>query len=133
MIKPILVDTDVFVDYLCGNSQAEKLIEANSEHIVLSSIVVAELYSGVKGGYELSILSRLILLFPVIPVSTEIARVGGLFRNEYRKSHGTGLTDAIIAATATLENASLKTLNVKHFPMIKGLKPAYKKSQVSGR
>jgi len=35
------------------------------------------------------------------------------------------LADAIIAATATLENASLKTLNTKHYPMFKGLAPAY--------
>ena len=37
-------------------------------------------------------------------------------------------TDAIIAATAEAERADLKTLNVKHYPMIKGLKPAYRKS-----
>jgi predicted nucleic acid-binding protein len=38
-----------------------------------------------------------------------------------------GIADAILAATAEKENAELKTLNVKHYPMIKGLKPAYKK------
>jgi hypothetical protein len=37
------------------------------------------------------------------------------------------LADAIIAATAEAENADLKTLNIKHYPMIKGLKPAYTK------
>ena len=37
------------------------------------------------------------------------------------------LADAMIAATAQAERAELKTLNVKHYPMIKGLKPAYRK------
>jgi len=43
------------------------------------------------------------------------------------KSHGVGLADAILAATAEVENAELKTLNTKHYPMLKGLRPAYKK------
>ncbi len=38
-----------------------------------------------------------------------------------------GLADAIIAATASVENAVLKTLNVKHYPMLAGLEPAYRK------
>jgi predicted nucleic acid-binding protein len=38
-----------------------------------------------------------------------------------------GLADAVIAATAQAEKALLKTLNIRHYPMIKGLKPAYRK------
>ena len=37
------------------------------------------------------------------------------------------IADAILAATAEAENAELKTLNTRHYPMLKGLKPAYKK------
>jgi hypothetical protein len=32
-----------------------------------------------------------------------------------------------LAATAEAENAELKTLNTKHYPTLKGLRPAYKK------
>ena len=42
-------------------------------------------------------------------------------------SHGVGLADAILAATAESEDAELKTLNRKHYPMLKGLRPAYMK------
>jgi predicted nucleic acid-binding protein len=38
-----------------------------------------------------------------------------------------GLADAILAASAEAENAKLKTLNTKHYPMIKDLSPAYDK------
>jgi len=62
-----------------------------------------------------------------VPVSAEIAKAGGLYRRNYGKSHGVGLADAILAATAEAENAELKTLNTKHYPMFKGLKPAYTK------
>jgi predicted nucleic acid-binding protein len=45
----------------------------------------------------------------------------------YGKSRGVGLVDAILAATAEAEQADLKTFNIKHYPMMKGLKPPYKK------
>jgi predicted nucleic acid-binding protein len=127
MKKPWLVDTDVMVDFLRGHPKAVALIQAQSERIVLSSIVAAELYAGVRGAQELETLDNLISLFRVIAVSPEIARAGGLFKREYARSHGVGLADAILAATAQSERADLKTLNTKHYPMLKGLKPAYAK------
>ena len=125
---PVLIDTDVMVDFLRGNPKAVELIKAHSAHIVLSSIVVAELYSGVRGDKELQTMDTLVSLFRIIPVSPELAREGGLFKNEYAKSHGVGLADAIIAASAKAEHAELKTLNVRHYPMFKGLRPPYRKA-----
>jgi hypothetical protein len=93
----------------------------------LSSIVVAELYAGVKGDAEQTTIENFVSLFRVIPVSVEIAKAGGLYKRDYGKSHGVGLADAILAATAEVENAELRTLNMKHYPMIKGLSPAYNK------
>ena len=106
------------------------LVAVNSERVVLSSIVVAELYAGVRGGadgVEQGVLERLLGLFRVVPVSSGIARLGGLYKRDYGKSHGVGLADAIVAATATVEDAELMTLNVKHYPMFPGLEPAYRK------
>ncbi len=80
-----------------------------------------------KGDREQAVLENFISLFRVAPVSAEIAKAGGLYKRDYGKSHGVGLADAILAATAEAENAELKTLNTKHYPMLKGLKPAYKK------
>ena len=56
-----------------------------------------------------------------------IAKAGGLYKRDYGKSHGVGLADAILVATAEAENAELKTLNTKHYPMLKDLRPAYNK------
>ena len=127
MEKPIVIDTDVLVDFLRGYSKAVTFINRHSARIVLSSIVVAELYAGVKGNREEAALDDFISLFRVLPATSKIARAGGLYKRDYRRSHGIGLADAILAATAEAENAELKTLNVKHYPMLKGLKPAYKK------
>jgi predicted nucleic acid-binding protein len=123
----LLLDTDVLVDFFRGYSKAVTFVNANSSRIILSSIVVAELYAGVKGGSELTVLENFVSLFRVLPVTSEIAKRGGLYKRDYGKSHGVGLADAIIAATCEAENAELKTLNVRHYPMIKGLIPTYKK------
>jgi predicted nucleic acid-binding protein len=127
MAEPFLLDTDVLIDFLRDYNKAVDFVMANSHKIILSSIVVAELYAGVKGAAEHAALDNFVSLFSVIPVTSEIAKAGGLYKRDYGKSHGVGIADAIIAATCESENAALKTLNVKHYPMIKGLKPAYKK------
>jgi predicted nucleic acid-binding protein len=127
MDKPILVDTDIMVDFLRGHPKAVNLVQTHSTRIILPSIVAAELYAGVKGDAERSALDGLISLFRVIPVCGDLARAGGLYKSVYAKSHGIGLADAIVAATADAEIAELKTLNTRHYPMFKGLKPAYTK------
>lgn len=104
------------------------IIHDNAGRIILSSIVATELYAGVRGNRELAILDKMLSLFRIVPVSMEIARTGGLFKRDYAKSHGVGLADAIIAATAAIENAELATLNVKHYPMVENLQPAYRKA-----
>jgi predicted nucleic acid-binding protein len=127
MSNAILVDTDVLIDFLRGNDKAISFIDEFSPHIILSPIVVAELYAGVKGTDELSVLDNFISLFRIVPIDSDIAKSGGLYKRDFGKSHGVGLADAILAATADKESAELKTLNVKHYPMIRDLKPAYKK------
>lgn len=80
-----------------------------------------------KGANKLAVLDNCVSLFRQVPIDSEIAKAGGLYKRDFGKSHGVGLADAILAATANKENAVLKILNVKHYPMVKDLKPAYKK------
>jgi len=127
MARSILLDTDVLVDFFRGHSKAVAFVNAHSDRIILSSIVIAELYAGVKGDAEQAVMENFVSLFSIVPVSAEIAKAGGLHKRDYGKSHGVGLADAILAATAEAENAELKTFNTKHYPMLKGLRPAYKK------
>jgi predicted nucleic acid-binding protein len=127
MSKKFLVDTDVLIDFLRGKSIAVDYIKAHSKKIVLASMSVAELYAGVRDGKEREELDGFVGLFPVLPVTLEIAKMGGLYKRNFSKSYKIGLADAIIAATAKTHKADLKTLNIKHFPMFKGLKPPYTK------
>jgi len=125
MKKKLLIDTDIIIDFLRGFDKAVRYIKTNSEEIVLSVITVAELYAGVKGNDEHEELDDFIALFPILQITTEVAMIGGLYKREYFKSHGVGLADGLIAASAEIHDAVLKTLNIKHYPMIKGLKSPY--------
>jgi predicted nucleic acid-binding protein len=129
MSEKFLVDTDVLIDYLRGYDKAVKYIKKYSKNILLSAISVAELYAGVKDD-ERTILAEFIELFPVLPVTMIIAKIGGDYKRDFFKTHNVGLADALIAATAKTHNAALKSLNTKHFPMLKDLEPPYKKEPV---
>ena len=130
MTRPVLVDTDVLIDFLRGHGQAESFIDVHSDRIILSAIVVAELYAGVKGGKddaEQIALENFLSLFRIVPVCGAVAKLGGLYKRDYGPSHGISLSDGVVAATAAMEDAELKTLNIKHYPMFKGIVPAYRK------
>jgi hypothetical protein len=123
----LLADTDVLVDFLRGYDDAVRFVGSHATEIALSAISAAELYAGCRSDQELDRLDEFIDLFEVIPVNQAIAKKGGRYKSFYYKSHGVGLADGIIAATAVLHNFELKTLNTKHYPMLKGIKPTYSK------
>ena len=125
--KSLVVDTDVLIDYLRGEPKAIALISSHVDNIILPAIVTAELYAGVRDKEDRHKLDQFLSLFQIVPMTAEVARVGGLLKRVYEKSHNVGLADATITATAQIENADLKTLNTKHYPMFKGLKAPYKK------
>ena len=128
MNSRILADTDVMIDFLRGYGDAVRLVRSDPKRISLSTVTVAELYAGVKGQAEQEILDTITSRFEILPVTAEIGRLAGHLKQNFGKSHGVAITDALIAATAMEEGRELATLNVKHFQMFKGLKPAYTKA-----
>ena len=130
MPRPFLVDTDILIDYLHGRPTAVRFVTDHADRVIVSAMSVAELYAGVRGQARESeqlALANFLGLFPIVPVSADIAKAGGLFRRDYAGSHGVGLADAVIAATVVSSDAALKTLSVKHYPMFEGLEAAYRK------
>ncbi len=124
----LLVDTDVLIDYLRGQTDAVTYLEGLAHPLLMSVITLAELYAGVREGDERTKLDQFVKAFELILLDTEIARKGGLFRRDYLKSHNVGLADALIAATADREQAMLVTLNEKHFPMLSQVFVPYQKA-----
>ncbi len=106
----------MLVDYLRGREEAAAFLEARTETLLISAITVAELYAGVREGEESRRLAQFLEAFEIIPWDADFARQGGLYRRDYGPSHGVGLADALIAATAALHQARLVTLNPGTFP-----------------
>ena len=122
-----LYDTDVLIDVLRGRQDARDALDADRPNIFVSVITVAELYQGVRDGNERATLDALVGDLVVLDVNTDIARAGGLQRRDYKQSHGSGLSDCLIAATAQHYALVLKTLNTRHFPMLKDVVAPYQK------
>ena len=117
-MNKVLFDTDVLIEYLRGKDEAQIYIDSIQDLVYMSSITMAELYAGVRKGEESRKLDVFIETFEVISLNKNIAKMGGLYRNQYKPSHGTGLADALIAATAKEIGAQVITFNIKHFPML---------------
>lgn len=122
-----LFDTDVIIDYLRGDKRAIHFLKTFSDEFHTSAITIAELHAGVKEGEETENLNYFLSLFTIHPVTNKIAEKGGSLRRRWHKSHGMGLADALIAATAEVNNMKLISLNEKHFGMLDNLEVPYKK------
>lgn len=123
-----LVDTSVAIDHLRGLPEAVELLSSmiEAEELLLASEVVRfELLAGVRKG-EAEALERFFSALSWVPVGEEVSRTAGELAQRHRRSHS-GIDDAdyLIAATSLLLEAELLTTNVRHFPMLAGLAPAY--------
>ena len=127
MSTRVLVDTDVLIEYLRGQGEAVDFLESLKGELLISAVTIAELFSGARGSEERDALDRFILAFDVISVDEQIAKSAGQIRQDYRVSHGPGLADALIAASALDREAELVTFNQRHYPMVERLRVPYER------
>ena len=125
MPKRLLIDSDLAIEYLRGRQEAIDYLESLEGSLLCSALTVAELCVGLRGEREQHYLEQFLLAFQVLPVSQEVAKRGGLFRRNYGPTHGTGLVDALIGATAQLCRATLVTFNAHHYPMLNDVRVPY--------
>lgn len=115
------------MNYLRARSPAVSFIEGLEPRPLVSAITVAELYAGARNARERGALDEFLEAFEVVPVGVSEAKLGGELRRKYGQSHGTGLADALIAATAQLRGATLMSFNRKHFPMVHDFRVPYRR------
>lgn len=123
-----LLDTSVAIDHLRGLAAAVDLLRlliGEDETLAASEVVRFELIAGVRD-HEVERLEQFFSVLSWIPVNEDIARTAGLLARKHRKAHG-GIDDAdyVIAATAVVLDAEVLTTNVRHFPMLAGLRAPY--------
>lgn len=115
--EPVLIDTDILIDFLRGGQEAVAFLDGLQAPLLVSAITVAELFVGVRDEEDDRRLRAFLAAFEVIPVDDPVATVGGRLRRRFGPSHGTGLADALIAASAQAAGARLAARNRRHFPM----------------
>lgn len=123
-----LLDTAVAVDHLRGAEPASSLLRrliAEDEQIAASEVVRFELLAGVRES-ELASLEDFFSTLTWLSVDEHVARTAGSLARRFRPSHaGIDDVDYLIAATVLLLESELLTTNVRHFPMLEGLRAAY--------
>lgn len=122
---PPVCDATVLIDALRWRPEADRYLRALPAAPRCSEVTRVEVLRGVRSG-ERSRTAQLLSAFTWIPVDAEIAGRAGELGRRFRRSHpGISIADLIVAATALELDAELATSNVRHFPMFRGLRPAY--------
>lgn len=123
-----LVDTSVAVDHLRGTAAATAVLTAAvraGKELVASEVVRFELLAGARDD-EREPLDDFFTALSWCPVDENVSRLAGALARRYRRSHsGIAGADYLIGATALLLDADLLTMNIRHYPMFEGLRPAY--------
>jgi predicted nucleic acid-binding protein len=119
-----LVDACVAIDFLRGSDAARVVID-DADVLVASEVTRFELLAGVKPD-ESDDVEAFADAVEWLVVDEDVSRRAGSLARMYRQSHS-GIDDAdyLIAATALEFDLPLLTSNVRHFPMLPGLEPAY--------
>jgi hypothetical protein len=121
----LLLDTTLLIAYFRDAPAAVAFIERIEAVPSLPVVNVAELFAGVRDDQEQRQLDSALAQFHVLSVTSAIAREAGLLKRRWGASHGVGLADALIAATAQVHRLQLVTRNRKHFPMLEDVLTPY--------
>lgn len=114
-----LLDTDVLIWVLRGKKEiVEKVSQLKDETpLSISVISIAEIYKNIFPS-ELTSTDDYLAQHIQLDVNKKIAKTAGFYWQQYVKTlKNLSLTDCLIAATANFNEATLVTLNTKHFPM----------------
>ncbi len=123
----VLIDTDVAIELMRGNTYSLKCLEECEEGVFLSSITVAELYFGAyhsqRAEQNVQIVKRFIAEFPRLTLTDTTGQIFGEMKHDLRtKSTPVDAFDMLIAALAIENKCEIATGNIKHFSKIEGLK-----------
>jgi len=108
--RNVLFDTNILIDYLSGIPQARAELERYSNRAI-SVITWMEVMAGTGPSDEQQVRAFL-LTFTILPLNSEIAEQAVTLRRERKIK----LPDAIIQATAQVDDRLLITRNSRDFP-----------------
>ncbi len=120
-MEEVVLDTNILIEILKGDSETIGKVEAFEEELCISSITAMELFYGARNKAEVKKLEQFILYFSIIYPDETLSRKAMALVKRYAKSHALDIPDSIIAATALMLDSKLFTYNRKDFRYIDGL------------
>jgi len=118
----ILLDTNILIEFYKDNHEVRSTLEIQgASNLAISVITAGELYFGARDKREMRKIEKHLSLIEQIPLDAEITSLFLDLLRQYALSHRLNIPDALIAATAILNNLPLYTLNIKDFQYIPGL------------
>ena len=121
----VLLDTTVLIDLLRGHAGAAEFIDTvvvSRTPLFVSAISVMELFVGCRNKDEIKKARQLVASFALLHLYPAESRRACELVLSYSKSHGLAIPDALIAATALVQDLDLVSDNVRHFEMITDLR-----------
>ena len=117
-----LLDSSVLIDLSLGLEDAAAFVaEFGPSALLIHPAAEAELLAGARDLRDLRSLNELARQFRRVPITASDFDHCLAFVSRFTLSHGVGWPDCLIAATALRLDASVITLNEKHFRAIRGL------------
>ena len=117
-LPSLLVDTDVFIDYLNGAEGIRKILDSPAHVIYYSPVARKELLRKPNlSSSERDRIRVLLLKHRLIPVDEKIADRFSRLLAKYGH-HGLRNADALVAATAWARTLPLLTSNIRHYRFI---------------
>ena len=117
----LLLDTDILIDVQRGHPGALAWFAGLADVPAVPGLVVMELIQGAHNAKQVRDALRLTAPLPVVwPTEPDCQRALADFTTLHL-SHGLGLIDALIAASAIGRSAELCTFNGKHYRAVPGL------------
>jgi predicted nucleic acid-binding protein len=107
----VLLDSVILIDHFNGRPEATEYLRQERGNAAISVITRAEVLAGFdQSGARLA--KPLLDLFPVLPVTKEVADLAATLRRQNRWK----LPDAFQAALAQIHKLQLATRNTRDFP-----------------
>jgi predicted nucleic acid-binding protein len=125
-IKPVLIDTDVFVNHFRGQAPdtlfLKRVMVEEEFRGMYSAVTEVELFAAEKVSQaHADDIETILSNLQRIDLNSPIAKLAGELMGKFRKSHGLEMPDAIIASSALVCGAALITRNTRHYAFIPGL------------
>lgn len=119
-----LIDTDILIDDRRGHAPAQELLRSFREQggICISVVSAFEILQGARDQAAMRRALTFVQSLTMYPMDAGVSNLGLELLFTHRLAAGLGMADALIAATALVNDLTLVTKNLKHFTAISGLK-----------